>query len=182
MKLKMKTTSHSFIVLSLVVGAAGAGADEVFQASLTPDIAIYSKDTGIRGLVLDIWGENPQQGLALGFVNGSSSDSSGLSIGLVNYSESYTGVDWGFINLSRQAFVGWQNGLANYSQGSFTGLQSGWMNVAEDFNGLQVGVVNCAENLRGVQLGLANIAMNNSWFNEMPDQLATGFPFFNWSF
>jgi hypothetical protein len=43
-------------------------------------------------------------------------------------------------------------------------------------------LVNYAENLRGVQVGLANVAMNNPWFNEFPDKLATGFPIVNWSF
>jgi hypothetical protein len=38
------------------------------------------------------------------------------------------------------------------------------------------------ENLDGVQIGLINIAMNNPWFTEFPDKLATGFPFVNWSF
>jgi hypothetical protein len=26
-----------------------------------------------------------------------------------------------------------------------------------------------------VQVGLANVAMNNPWFNDFPDKLATGF-------
>ncbi len=49
-------------------------------------------------------------------------------------------------------------------------------------NGLQVGLVNYAEELHGVQIGLANIAINNPWFSEFPDKLATGFPIVNWSF
>lgn len=169
----------------LVTGAAGLKADEtpVFQASLTPDIAIYSKTTEIHGLSLNIWGENPQQGVALGFVNGSSGDSSGFTWGLVNYSDSYTGVSWGLVNVSKTSFVGWQSGWVNVAQGEFTGFQSGWLvNYAKEFHGLQLGLVNYAENLHGVQIGLANIAMNNSWFTDFPDQLATGFPIVNWSF
>jgi hypothetical protein len=72
------------------------------------------------------------------------------------------------VNYSKTSFTGWQAGMVNYSEGKF--------------NGLQMGIVNYAENLHGVQLGLANIAMNNGWFNDFPDKLATGFPFFNWSF
>jgi hypothetical protein len=45
-----------------------------------------------------------------------------------------------------------------------------------------LGLVNYAENLHGVQIGLANIALNNPWFKEFPDKLATGFPIVNWSF
>lgn len=42
--------------------------------------------------------------------------------------------------------------------------------------------MNYAENLRGVQIGFVNVAMNNPWFNEFTDLLATGFPIVNGSF
>jgi len=61
--------------------------DAAFQASLTPEVAIYSKSTEVQGLSLSIWGENPQHGVAFGFVNGSTGDSRGFSLGLVNYTE-----------------------------------------------------------------------------------------------
>jgi hypothetical protein len=158
------------VITALVISAAGLQAEEHgFQASLTPDIAIYPKTAEINGLSLNIWGENPQHGVALGFVNGSTGDSSGFSWGFFcNYADSYTGVEWALVNDSKISFTGWQAGFVNYSEGKFKGLQ--------------LGFVNYAENLHGVQLGLANIAMNNSWFQDFPDQLAKGFPFFNWSF
>ena len=175
---------NKILVLSvLAVGMVGLKADEsAFQASLTPDIAIHSRTTQINGLALNIWGENPQSSLNIGLVNGSTGDSQGLSWGLVNYADTYTGVAWGFINVSREKFFGWQNGMVNYSQGTFTGLQSGWLNVAQEMHGLQWGFVNYAENLRGVQIGLVNCARNNSWFKEFPDKLAPCFPLVNWSF
>ena len=176
----MKT---SLILCALLAGTAGLQADEsLFQASLTPDIAIHPRTTQINGLALNIWGENRQSSLNLGFVNGSTGDSQGLTWGLVNYADSYTGVAWGLINISRERFFGWQDGALNYAQGTFIGLQSGWINVAQDFQGLQLGFVNYAENLNGVQLGLVNVALNNPWFNDFPDKLATGFPILNWSF
>lgn len=172
------------IISSLVIGVVGVKADEaVFQASLTPDIAIHAKTTQINGLALSIWGENPQHALALGFVNGSTGDSEGFTWSFIaNYADSYTGVAWGLVNISRKNFVGWQDGVVNYSEGYFMGLQSGWINVAQEFHGLQFGLVNYAENLRGVQLGFVNVARNNPWFTEFPDKLATGFPIVNWSF
>lgn len=151
-----KTTMKKiFIIAALVAGAAGVRADEsAFQASLTPDIAVQSKTTEISGLSLNIWGENPQHGVALGFVNGSTGDSSGFSWALIaNYDDSYTGVQMGFVNYSKQ-----------------------------DFKGLQWGFVNYAEKLNGVQLGLVNIVEDNGWFDQFPNKLAKGFPFFNWSF
>jgi hypothetical protein len=179
--------TFSIALLCLSIAAASAQESHPFQASLTPEIALYSKTAEIRGLSLSLWGENPQQGVALGLVNGSTGDSAGFSWGLFNYADSYTGVSWGLVNYSGVSFVGWQGGfylpLVNLSKGTFTGLQSAWIfNSAQEFHGLQVGLVNYAENLHGVQIGLANIALNNPWFKEFPDKLATGFPIVNWSF
>ena len=173
------------IIALLAAGVAGVRADETpfFQASLTPDIAIYPKITRINGISLSIWGENPQSGFALGFVNGSTGDSSGFTWGLVNYSESYTGVSWAWVNVNKTSFTGWQSGIVNLAQDKFVGFQSGWIvNYAKEMHGLQLGLVNYTEELHGVQIGLANIAMNNGWFDKFPDQLATGFPIVNWSF
>ena len=85
------------IIAALVISVAGLKAEEsTFQLSLTPDIAIHPKTTQIRGVSLDIWGENPQHSFNLGFVNGSTGDSSGFSWAfIVNYDDSYTGVQWG---------------------------------------------------------------------------------------
>jgi hypothetical protein len=171
-------------ITMLVIGAAYTRADEAaFQLTLTPDIAIQPRTTTIRGVSLGLWGENPQHSLTLGFVNGSTEESSGFSWALIgNYAESYHGVQWGFINVSSGKYVGWQDGFVNCSKGTFNGLQSGFVNYSKDFTGLQLGVCNYAEKLHGVQVGLVNVAGNNPWFSEFPDKLATGFPFFNWSF
>ena len=157
------------LLAALVAGITTVKADEpFFQASLTPDIAVHSKTTETSGLALSIWGENPHHGCALGFVNGSTGESSGFTWGFfANYDESYTGAALAMVN---------------YSKVKFSGLQWGTVNVANEFHGLQFGTVNYAVNLRGVQIGLANIALNNPWFKAFPDKLATGFPFVNWSF
>lgn len=165
------------------VAAAKAGDNPFFQASLTPEIAVHPKTTEIDGICLSIWGENPQSAFALGFVNGSSGDSGGFTWSFFfNYADSYTGVSWAMVNYSKEKFVGWQSAFVNYSVGTFTGLQSGAVNVAQECHGLQWGFVNYAKELHGVQVGFANIAMNNPWFKEFPDKLATGFPIVNWSF
>jgi hypothetical protein len=166
----------------LLVGASLQAEDAALQLSLTPDIALFPKTTTIRGLSLNIWGENPQRGLTLGFVNGSTGDSSGFSWGLVNYDDSYHGVQWGVVNYSRESFIGWQRGFVNVSQGTFEGFQSGGVNVSEDTTGLQLGLINYAQQLKGVQVGFINVAANNPWFTEFPEKLATGFPIVNWSF
>src|SRR5271163_2884083 len=115
-----------FLIISIAACAALVKADEsAFQASLTPEIAVNPNTTQINGIALSIWGENPQHGFALGFVNGSTGDSEGFSMGLVNYADAYTGVAWGIVNVSYHDFNGWQGGMINYCQDSFTGLQSG---------------------------------------------------------
>jgi hypothetical protein len=177
------------ITAALVASAAGLQAEEHgFQASLTPDIAVHPKTDQINGLSLSIWGENPQSGVALGLVNGSTGESEGFTWSFFNYADSYTGVAWGLVNYSQTSFVGWQGGvffcpcLVNVSAGTFTGFQEGIVNVAQEFHGFQLALVNYTENLHGVQVGVVNIALNNPWFKEFPDKLATGFPIVNWSF
>jgi hypothetical protein len=178
--IKMKTV---FLIIPIATcGVLVEAQESGFQASLTPEIAIEPKTAQIDGVALSIWGENPQHAFALGFINGSTGDSAGFSLGLVNCAETYTGVALGIVNISEQDFHGWQDGLVNYCQGSFTGFQSGWINVSSEFHGLQYGFVNYTENLQGVQIGLVNVAMNNPWFDEFPNKLATGFPIVNWSF
>ena len=157
------------LTLAAVLGAAGAYAQDAsfFQASLTPDIAIHSRETRIEGIALSIWGENPQSAFAWGFVNGSSGESKGLSLGLANYAESYKGVHLGTVNCATGTFVGLQSGLVNY---------------AKEVRGVQFGTVNYAESMHGIQIGVVNIIKDNPWFKEFPSKLAKGFVFVNWSF
>jgi hypothetical protein len=177
----MKTISATVATLAITAVCLHAD-DTAIQLSLTPDVALFPRTTTVRGISLNIWGENQQWSLTLGLVNGSTGDSGGFSWGIVNYDESYRGFQWGAVNVSRESFVGWQHGYVNVSQGTFTGFQSGWVNVSQDFTGFQLGVVNYSQKLDGLQIGLANVAMNNSWFEEFPDKLAKGFPIVNWSF
>lgn len=158
--------------------------EQPFQASLTPDIAVYPQTTEIAGLTLSIWGENPQHALAIGFVNGTASESGGLSLGLVNYGDDYKGVQWGVANYTRGDFLGWQNGVVNYTGGRFTGFQSGWINYADTLSGVQFGLLNIAEKTDdGVQVGIVNILRENTvWFTDFPKSVAPGMIFVNWCF
>lgn len=171
-----------FIFGIALAAQIGAQADTVLQLSLVPDVALFPRTTQVNGISFGIWNENPQSSLELGLVNGNTGASRGLSLGLVNYSENYSGVQWGAVNFCARTFIGVQDGDVNVSLGSFTGLQYGYVNVAKKFCGLQLGAINYSENLRGVQLGFINVALNNPWFTEFPNKLATGFPILNWSF
>ena len=180
----MKTTHLVLIVGASALGAGSAlGQSTPIQLSLVPDVALYPRTTLVEGFSLGIWSENPQHSLTIGLINGSTGDSEGFSWGIANYAESYHGVQFGWLNFSQNEFVGWQHGWVNVDLGTFTGLQDAAINVVnQDATGLQLGVVNYAEHLHGIQLGLINVAMNNPWFTECPDKLATGFPILNWSF
>ncbi len=172
------------LIASFLVAGHVASAQSAFQLSLTPDIAIVDRGETVRGVALNIWGENQVNGLDLGFVNGLVGESSGLSWSLIAaYGESYTGVLWGgFVAYTTGDIVGWQAGGINISRGSLVGLQSGWVNIGNNVKGVQLGFINYTEDLTGVQLGLLNIVRSNPWFTEFPSKLATGFPIVNWSF
>jgi hypothetical protein len=171
------------LLLSAVFAATvvSVSAEEFFQASLTPEIAVHSRDTTIKGITLNIWGENPQTAFALGFVNGSTGQSGGLSMSLYNYAEDYKGVHWGVVNWSSGKFTGWQHSFLNVAN-EFSGLQSGTVNIAKKVSGVQLGFFNYTDELHGLQLGAINIVKANPWFTEFPDKLAKGFVFVNWSF
>lgn len=167
----MKTLLASLLVLLTFSSFAEKAEAPKFQLSLTPDIAIHPDNTEIRGLSLNIWGQNPQRSLNIGFVNGSTGDSSGVSFAfLVNYAEDYTGA---------------QIASVNYVEGKLKGAQLGFANYAENLDrGVQLGFVNYAENMgKGLQVGLVNIIRNNDkWFEEFPDNVAPAMVFVNWRF
>jgi hypothetical protein len=159
-------------------------ARQPIQLSLTPDVALFDRSEKIEGLALSIWGENPQKALALGFVNGSTGQSAGLSLAFIlNYADDYKGLQWAAVNYTEADFLGWQLAFVNYTGGTMKGLQTGWVNYAGKLTGLQFGLVNFAESAEtGVQIGLVNLIPANAWFSELPDQLAPGMIFLNWGF
>ncbi len=179
------------MILVGVIGMSSVMASEPLQLSLTPDIAMHDRSERIEGVAFNIWGENPQAGFALGLVNGSTGDSVGLSVGLVNYADSYTGCQWSLVNYTTGDFTGWQGGFlfgvlvsaVNYTGGSMNGFQCGLVNYAGKLNGLQFGFVNVADTAdSGVQIGVFNIMPENAWFSRLPDELAPGMVLVNWHF
>jgi hypothetical protein len=185
----MEVMNKSLIVLAGVIGMSSLMASEPVQLSLTPGFAIYKRSVRIEGVALSIWGENPQSAFALGLVNGSTGDSVGLSVGLVNYADSYTGCQWSFVNYTKGDFNGFQGGpllgvlvsAVNYTGDTMTGFQCGLVNYAGKLNGLQIGVVNVAASENsGVQIGIFNMMSKNEWFSNLPNELAPGMILVNW--
>lgn len=178
-------------LISITVIGTAAAQSFPYNLSLTPDKAVHDRREKINGVTLSLWGENPQNGLALGFVNGSIDQSTGLSLGLLNYTKNYAGVHWGIVNLAVEDFTGWQGGplfgllfsVLNYAGGNMTGLQIGGANYAGRLSGAQIGLVNYAQTAGpGVQIGLLNLMPENVWFSNLPDELAPGMIFVNWRF
>ena len=143
------------VLLGCLITTGAFAETKGFQMSLIPDVAIHSKTTHIKGVSINIWGENPQNSFALGFVNGSTGNSSGFSLGLiVNYADSYRG------------------------------FQVAPVNYASRLQGLQFGLVNMAMTAEeGVQIGFINIiSETEKWFSNFPDEVAPGMVFINWRF
>jgi hypothetical protein len=180
----------ALVGVALLASGAMAGGKPL-QLSLTPEIATYDRTERIEGLCLSIWGENPQSAFALGLVNGSTGQSTGLSLGLLNYAESYKGLQWGLVNYTTQDVLGWQGGfclgllgsVVNCTEGTLKGFQCGVVNYAGNLTGLQLGLLNyAAEAEAGVQIGLVNLIPKNEWFTKLPDELAPGMVIVNWRF
>jgi len=168
----------------IMVSTEAMAESKPIQLSLTPDIALYDRGTTIEGLTLSIWGENHQTSLALGIVNGSTGESVGFSWGfLLNYADSYKGIQLALVNYTQANFLGWQAGIVDYTEGSVKGLQTGLVNYAGNLTGLQLGILNYAATATtGVQIGIINLLPQNGWFTKFPDEIAPGMLIVNWRF
>ena len=179
------------VLVGVIVASGALAGDKPIQLSLTPEIALYDRSERIEGLTLNIWGENPQAGLALGLVNGSTGRSAGLTVGILNYADNYRGLQWGLVNYTKGDLLGWQGGfclgllgsVVNYTGGTMKGFQCGVVNYAGRLTGLQLGIVNYAATAEtGLQIGVLNLIPENHWFTELPDELAPGMVLVNWRF
>ena len=169
--------------IGLVTGVRAA--DASLQLSLVPDYALHDQTDTITFASFNIWGMNQQQSLAIGFVNGSYGQSSGLSIGCINYSENYTGMQWGLLNSTYSNFTGLQAACLNYTADIFHGIQFGFVNYAGRLTGLQLGFFNMAAQAdRGLQLGLVNLLPENRyWFTAgLANEVAPVMVIANWRF
>ena len=150
-----KITTICLVLVAAVFANASekySAEEKAFQASLTPHLAIYDRTEKIAGLTLSIWGENPQQSAAFGFVNGCTGKSMGACFGLVNYAESYKGAQFSFFNTD-DLLNGIQFGILNYTKKSRNAFQFGIINIIDD---------------------------NKEWFDDFPHSLAPVMIFVNW--
>ena len=120
-------------------------------------------------------------GVQLGLVNWNGNGrvvwdkrSIGAQLGFVNFSDTFCGLQSGYVNVSGSKFTGVQHGFVN-SANDFEGLQCGsWLifgvNMAfGDVTGCQIGLVNYANTMvKGLQIGIVNVIANNGWMPVLP--------------
>ena len=87
--------------------------------------------------------------------------STGILMGLANYTGVVTGLDAGWIFSYTPSLTGIQLGLVNHA-GEVKGAQIGVIyNYARTLNGVQIGIINVTQKLVGIQIGLINVAIQN---------------------
>ncbi|MBQ6338172.1 MAG: hypothetical protein IJI36_03415 [Kiritimatiellae bacterium] len=98
----------------------------------------------------------------------------GAQVGILNYADTFCGLQSGFLNISGESFMGLQASLINCAHDLY-GLQCGsyliiGVNVASGtVRGCQIGLVNYANTIeRGCQIGLLNIISQNGWLPVLP--------------
>lgn len=148
------------------------------------DIGLVGRATGdFRGL--SIGGVNIVSdrlvALQVGLVNWNSNEdnapgqrSIGVQYGILNYVDSFLGLQDGWINVSGGDVSGLQYGFLNYAC-DVTGVQCGsflllGVNVAVGrVGGCQVGMVNYAGEMQsGLQIGIVNVIARNGFFPVLP--------------
>ena len=164
------------ILCSLAALPIAALAEKPFNAAFwAPDMQIEPVTEDIRGLRLNVYGENRNMtGCDLGFGHRVTGDFTGAQIGLfTRVGGDGKGARLAFVNLtdtSGRHFTGAHVGAANVGESlEIRGAQVGVFNCAKHVHGAQVGFVNITNTLKGVQIGLWNQVSSRSWdFKPLP--------------
>ena len=159
---------------------------------------IYGESRDFKGLDIGLINRTVGDfsGLAIGGGNIADRTVHGLQLGLVNWNGN-SRVAWGRRSIGAQigivnfsdTFCGLQDGCVNISGNKVTGVQCGYFNCANDLDGLQcgawlilgvnmaygnvtgcqIGIVNYANTMvKGLQIGLVNVIANNGWMPVLP--------------
>jgi hypothetical protein len=172
------------ITLSLAGLITTARAEKPFNAAFwAPDMQIEPVSEDIRGLRLNVYGENHNMtGCDLGFGHRVTGNFTGAQIGLfTRLGGEGKGARLALINItdpSGRRFTGAHVGAANVGESlEIKGAQVGVFNLAKHVHGAQVGLVNITDTLKGVQVGLWNQVSSRSW--DKADPLPRVFPIIN---
>ena len=98
----------------------------------------------------------------------------GAQVGILNYADTFCGLQDGIVNISGTSFMGLQSSLVNCAHDMY-GLQCGCYfilavnAVGGTLRGCQIGLVNYANRVeRGCQIGFVNIISHNGWLPVLP--------------
>ena len=100
--------------------------------------------------------------------------SKGGQVGLLNYADSFCGLQDGVVNIAGGRFTGLQSGILNITEDLYGCECGAWVflavNVANgSVRGCQLGLVNYAEKMdMGLQIGLINIISQGGWAPVLP--------------
>ena len=177
---------------AIVLTYSAQATEESVQLSLwAPNIQLRPAESDIRGLRLDIYGQNHNitgadlgiVGITTGDMNGFShqwiydridGEAYGVAMSLIlHVSGDSCGVEGGCGAFFEKDFTGICGGVYSNVAGAMTGLQMGFVNNCNELHGVQFGLVNMATSGRGLQLGFVNI------FDE---GIAPVLPFINFHF
>lgn len=126
------------------------------------DLGLGSTADEITGVQLDFIyssAKNNVAGVQWAWIYAFTPEFKGWQSAIFSHSHEFVGLQSSFVNYNEQTFTGVQWGFLNVAN-SFEGAQAGFVNYAKDVTGLQLGFVNYAEHIYGIQIGLANIARN----------------------
>lgn len=175
---------HILLALAFTGFLSTAHAEKAFNAAFwAPDMQVEPVSEDIRGLRLNVYGENRNMtGCDLGFGHRVTGDFTGAQIGLFSrVGGDGKGARLAFINItdrSGKRFTGAHVGAANVAESlEIKGAQVGVFNCAKHVHGAQVGLVNITDTLKGVQVGLWNQVSSRSWGKA--DPLPRVFPIIN---
>jgi len=122
------------------------------QFALVPTIQLVPEDQSVRGLRLNIYGDNQSV--------------SGVDIGLLHETKvKFSGVGFGLLNIVHGEARGLQfSGIYSGADDRMSGLQVGIVNRSANIHGLQIGLANFADDMTGIQIGLWNeIKSKEQW-------------------
>lgn len=184
------------VMVSLVTPVQAPSSD--YDVSGVRLSLVYGQSCGFTGLDLGIANRATEDftGIGIGGANIADGYFCGGHIGLVNWNGNESrdwdkvskGAQIGLVNYA-DSFCGLQNGVINYAEGRFTGLQGSLLNVTDDLygcqcgfyvflaaniangkvRGCQLGLVNYAEEMdKGIQIGILNIISRGGWAPVLP--------------
>lgn len=151
-------------LVAMAVASAGCAGTKVamtpLQVSLWPGAQIFSQDSPVRGIALDLVGgvQDDVAGLDVGLLNTVDKELTGIGAGAINLGHGHVrGIQVGFGNTADTSLAGVQISIANQVDGAAKGAQLGVGNFAGKCVGVQIGVVNKVDSSKCLQLGLFNL-------------------------